>query len=399
MITTSPELPRLAETPDELDRAYDACTSILTAEPARHDVWHRRSQIVAKNSGCVGKLYFAIADLDQALLLSPDNREYLTDLQEHLRRADRAADRLSVLRGLTTLSGDDSAFAVAASAVERRGNEKIALLRWAESHPLDEDSPLYPGAWTMEQLRELSDEIPAQQFDALCGLFTSGREMSEYRPIVEEFAKRAGTQLNHVSIQADVASRTHRRPRELLRHANVVPDALFNFVLVEDGEHAIASAGFEFDWIGDKVEIVVHQLQGTAGSQHILGGLRWEHLLLSVIESFAADHNCAAIRIQSAETNSWVNRMHQWLIERSVISESVPLQALFESEELIDRAREEWQKWQEEESSHPYFTRYIGFVDPRTMLLRYDKTARRRHYRRCEEPNTETRYWWKAVKR
>jgi hypothetical protein len=399
MIATSPELPRLAETPDELNRAYDACTSILAEEPARHDVWHRRSQIVGKNSGCVGKLHFAVADLDQALLLSPDNREYLTDLQDHLRRADRVANRLSVLRRLATLSGDDSVFAVAASVVERGGNEKIALLRWAESHPLDEDSPLYPGAWNMEQLREFSETVSAQQFDALCGPFTRGREMSEYRPILEEFAKRAGTQLKHVSIHADVASRTHRRPRELLRHANVVPDALFNFVLVEHGEHAIASAGFEFDCIGDKVEIIVHQLQGTAGSQEILGGLRWEHLLLSAIESFAADHDCAAVRIQSAETNSWVGRMHRWLIERSVISESIPLRALFESGELIDRAREEWQKWQEEESSHPYFTRYIGFVDPRTMLLRYDKTARRRHYRRCEEAESEMKYWRKAVKR
>jgi hypothetical protein len=397
MITTSPELSGLAETPDELNKAYDLCTGILAQEPARHDLWYLRSQIVAKNAGCVGKLHFAIRDVEQALVSSPDNREYLISLQDHLRRADRVADRLRVLRRLAGLDGDDSVFAAAAAAVEEERNDKMAVLRWAESHPLDENSVLDPGTWTMDQLAELSAEIPAKQFDTLCRSFVAGRAMSEYQHIVEEFAKRAGIQLKHVSIQADLASRTHRRPRELLRHANVVPDGPFNFVLVEHGEHAIASAGFAFCYADGKVEIVVHQLQGTAGSQQTLGGLRWEHLLLSTIERFAADHDCAAVRIQSAETNSWVQRMHQWLIERGVIAEDVPVKALFEPGDLTDKAREEWQSWQEEESRHPYFTRYIGFVDPRTMLLRYDKTARRRHYRLCEEHDAGMKYWRKAV--
>jgi hypothetical protein len=397
MIMTSPELSRLAETPDELNKAYDVCTGILAQDPARHDIWYRRSQIVAKNAGCVGKLHFAIWDVEQALVSSPDNREYLISLQKHLRRADRPVDRLHVLRRLAELDGEDSAFAAAASAAEEGRNEKIAVLRWAESHPLDEDSALNPGIWTLEQLRELSAGIPAEPFDTLCRSFVCGREMSEYRIIVEEFAKRAGAQLKHVRIQADLASLTHRRPRELLRHANVVPDGPFNFVLVEHGEHAIASAGFAFCHADGKAEIVVHQLQGTAGSQQALGGLRWEHLLLSTIERFAADHGCAAVRIQSVETNKWVRRMHRWLIERGAISESVPVKTLFESGALTDKAREAWQSWQEEESRHPYFTRYIGFVDPRTMLLRYDKTARRRHYVPCVDPNAGVKYWRKAV--
>jgi hypothetical protein len=398
MITTAPELSRLAETPDELNKAYDACSDILAQEPARHDIWYFRSQIVAKSAGCVGKLHFAIRDVEQALVSSPDNREYLISLQDHLRRADRAADRLQVLRRLAAFDGEDSVFAAAAAAMEEGRNEKMAVLRWADSHALDEDSVLNPGIWTMAQLRELSAGIQARQFDTLCRSFGAGREMSEYQHIVEEFAKRAGTQLKHVSIQADLASRTHRRPRELLRHANVVPDAPFNFVLVEHGERAIASAGFAFCYADGKVEIVVHQLQGTAGSQQTLAGLRWEHLLLSTIERFAADHDCAAVRIQSAEANTWVQRMHQWLIERGVIADDVPVKALFESGDLTDRAREEWQSWQEEESRHPYFTRYIGFVDPRTMLLRYDKTARRRHYRLCEKNDAGMQYWRKAVR-
>jgi hypothetical protein len=398
MIMTAPELSGLAETPDELNKAYDACSGILAQEPARHDLWYLRSQIVAKNAGCVGKLHFAIRDVEQALAASPDNREYLISLQDHLRRADHVADRLQVLRRLAELDGDDSAFAAAAAAVEEERNEKMAVLRWADSHVLEEDSVLNPGTWTMDQLAKLSAGIPAKQYDALCRGFVAGREMSEYQHIVEEFAKRAGTQLKHVSIQADLASRTHRRPRELLRHANVVPDGPFNFVLVEHGEHAIASAGFAFCHADGKVEIMVHQLQGTAGSQQTLGGLRWEHLLLSTIERFAAEHDCAAVRIQSAETNTWVQRMHQWLIERGVIAESIPAKALFEPGDLTDKAREAWQRWQEEESSHPYFTRYIGFVDPRTMLLRYDKTARRRHYRLCEEHDAGVKYWRKAVR-
>ncbi len=32
------------------------------------------------------------------------------------------------------------------------------------------------------------------------------------------------------------------------------------------------------------------------------------------------------------------------------------------------------------------------------MLLRYDKTARRRHYRLCEEHDAGMKYWRKAVK-
>jgi hypothetical protein len=398
MITTAPELSRLAETPEELNKAYDLCTGILAQEPARHDIWYLRSQIVAKNAGCVGKLPFAIRDVEQALASSPDNREYLISLQDHLHKADRVADRLQVLRRLADLDGEDSVFAAAAAAVEEERNEKMAVLRWADSHALEEDSALNPGTWTTDQLAELSAGIPAKQFDTLCRSFVSGRPMSEYQHIVEEFAKRAGIQLKHVSIQADLASRMHRRPRELLRHANVVPDGPFNFVLVEHGEHAIASAGFAFCHADGEAEIVVHQLQGTAGSHQTLGGLRWEHLLLSTIERFASDHDCAAVRIQSAETNSWVKRMHQWLIERGVIAEDVPVKALFESGDLTDKARKEWQRWQEEESSHPYFTRYIGFVDPRTMLLRYDKTARRRHYRLCEMHDAGVKYWRKAVR-
>ncbi len=398
MIVTSLEISRLAETPDELNKAYDVCTGILEQEPARHDIWYLRSKIVAKNAGRVEKLHFAIRDVEQALVYTPDNREYLISLQNYLRRADRAADRVQVLRRLAQIDGEDSAFAAAAAAVEEGRNEKMAALRWVESHPLEEDSALNPGIWTMEQLRELSAGIPGEQFDTLCRSFVSGRSMSEYQHVVEEFAKRAGIQLKHVSIQADLASRTHRRPRELLRHANVAPDGPFNFVLVEHGEHAIASAGFTFCYVEGKAEIVVRQLQGTAGSQLTLGGLRWEHLLLSTIERFAADHDCAAVRIQSAETNTWVQRMHQWLIERGVIAESIPVKALFESGDLTNRAREEWQSWQDEESRHPYFTRYLGFVDPRTMLLRYDKTARRRHYRLCEKHDAGVKYWRKAVK-
>jgi hypothetical protein len=90
--------------------------------------------------------------------------------------------------------------------------------------------------------------------------------------------------------------------------------------------------------------------------------------------------------------------MHRWLLERDVLAESAPVRALFESGDLADRARQEWQRWQEEESSHPYFTRYIGFVDPRTMLLRYDKTARRRHYVPVNDGDGTTMYWRKAVR-
>ncbi len=339
MITTAPELSGLAETPEELNKAYDVCTGILAQEAARHDLWYLRSQIVAKNAGCVGKLHFAIRDVEQALVASPDNRKYLISLQDHLHGADRVTDRPRILRRLAELDGEDSVFAAATAAVEEERNEKMAVLRWAESHPLDEDAALNPGIWTMDQLGELSAGIP--QFHTLCRSFVAGRAMSEYQHIVEEFAKRAGILLKHVSIQADIASRTHRRPRELLRHANVVPDGPFNFVLVEHGEHAIASAGFEFCYADGKVEIVVHQLQGTAGSQQTLGGLRWEHLLLSTIERFAADHDCAAVRIQSAETNTWIQRMHQWLIERGVIAESIPVKALFEpgDVDLTRRAR------------------------------------------------------------
>ena len=390
-------IPELSANPADLDRAYDVCTSILEREPNRAGIWYLRSQIVRRNAGCVEKLWFAVSDLRQALAREPDNRDYLIDLQETLRRLGQTAARLAVLRQLIHLTANHSVFAAVAAAVESGRNEKMAILQWAQSACVELEGPLNPGAWHSDQIKELASGIPQEEFDSLCSAFNAGCAMDEYAAIVNRFTSATAGSCGRLSIHADMASRSHRQPGQLVRHANIVPDAPFHFVLVQDTEHAVASVGFSFCWINGRVEIVVQQLQGTPGSRAALGSARWEHLLLAVLESFAAGRRCSGIRIVSAESNPWLHRMRRWMIARRVITDAVPLNALLESRELAEKARENWRQWWEQESRHPYFTRYIGFVDPQKLLLRYDKTARRRHYVPCEGPEPVARYWRTAV--
>ncbi len=382
---------------EELNREYDMYSRILAGNSLDPDLWYRRSLVVRKNSGCAGKLVFAVADLQQAIALSPNNRDYLASLQDALRRLGRNAERLAVLRQLTELEGKHSIYATIAAAIEGGRNEKMAVLRWAETNPLERGSPLDPGIWSYAQAQDLTCGCPSHRDRQDFRIFVDGRVMSAYDDIIKYYVRTTAGGVGELCIHADIASRIHQRPHELLRHANIAPDCPFHLVLVDRQENALASVGFSFCCTNGNTEITVEQLQGTVGSQPVLGSVRWEHLLLAAIERFAAERRCTAVRIVSSESNIWIQRMYRWMIERAVIPESLPLRALFEDGNLVEKARDAWDRWKEQEAKHPYFTRYIGFVDVGKMLLRYDKTARRRHYRPFKGPDGITQYWRKTI--
>jgi hypothetical protein len=185
---------------------------------------------------------------------------------------------------------------------------------------------------------------------------------------------------------------------------NIVPGGTCHFVLTLDGEHALASIGFVFSQAYGKLELIVRQIQGTRGSQPVLALLRWEEVLLSVLERFGREHGFEAVRVIAAESNPWVHRMHRWMIERGVIQSATPISALFQRGKLFDRAKASWENWWQEESQHPYYTRYLGLLDPRMLLLRYDRAAEKSGYDLCDEAwdatgNAQlTQYWRKALR-
>jgi hypothetical protein len=383
---------------DTFNREYDMYSQLLAGDAMNPDFWYQRSRVVQKNSGCVGKLVFAVADLRRALALCPNNKAHLADLQDTLRRLGQNADRLAVLHRLIELEGQHSAYAAIVTAIESGHNEKMAVLRWAENNSLASDSWLDPGVWSYEQVQDqLVCEYSSQQAHQDFGIFLDGRIMNEYADIIKRYVRTTVAGIGELRIQADIVSRIHQRPRQLLRHVNIVPDGPFHFVLIDQRENAVASAGFSFCCTNGNTEITVDQLQGTPGAHEVLGSVRWEHLLLGAIEQFAVERQCAAVRVLSSESNPWVERMHRWMIERDVIPESLSLKSLFGERDLMDRARNEWNQWWDQEAKHPYFTRYIGFVDIGKALLRYDKTARRRHYRPCKGADGAMKYWRKVV--
>jgi hypothetical protein len=217
--------------------------------------------------------------------------------------------------------------------------------------------------------------------------------------------KRTPTaEVSRLSIQADVTSPGKGRPATAARHLNIVPGGWCHFVLTLDGEHALASIGFVFSRAYGELEIIVRQIQGTKGSHTVLSRLRWEEVLLSVLERFGREHGFEAVRVIAAESNPWVHRMHRWMIERGVIEPTVSLSALFQRGTLFERAKSSWEDWWREESQHPYFTRYLGLLDPRMLRLRYDRAAEKRDYYPCNEAfdaagNTQaTMYWRKALR-
>jgi hypothetical protein len=289
-------------------------------------------------------------------------------------------------------------------ALSERRNERLAFLRWMENNELPQGRVMETGLLRNEHIRELCVGLPVQCGEILRDAFNTGRVFGDYRDLIAMGTRTPTGEISRLNIQADVTSPGKDRPAKVARHTNIVPGGWCHFVLTLDDEHALASIGFVFSWAYGDLEIIVRQIQGTKGSQPVLSWLRWEEVLLSVLERFGRESGFEAVRVIAAESNPWVHRMHRWMIERGVIEPAVSLSALFQRGTLFDRARASWENWWREESQHPYFTRYLGLLDPRMLRLRYDKAAEKRGYYPCDEAfdatgNTQvTKYWRKALR-
>ncbi len=379
-------------------------SEILARDDSDPEHWYRRSRVIEKNAGCLAKLNFAVADLQQALARDPCNCCYLERLRANLRKLGDTEERCRVLRRLASLDGSESPYKTILEALSDSRNERFAFLRWMENNGFPQLYAGQTGLLQDEDIRELSRGLPAECARLLRDVFNAGRVFDEYDDLIASGLRVPTSEVSRLGIHADVKSPGIERPATLARHVNIVPGGSCHFVLTLDNEHALASIGFVFSRAYGSLELIVRQIQGTKGAQPILSWLRWEEVLLSVLERFGHEHGFEAIRVIAAESNPWVHRMHRWMIERGVIQPAVPLAALFQRGSLFDRAKASWESWWQEESRHPYYTRYLGLLDPRMLRLRYDRAAERRGYSLCEEAfdaagNTqEMKYWRKALR-
>jgi hypothetical protein len=386
------------------NQEYDMYSEILARGDSNPEHWYRRSRVVEKNAGCLAKLSFAVADLQQALARDPDNCCYLERLQANLRKLGDTEERSLVLRRLADLDGDGSPYQAVLEALLEGRNERLAFLRWMESNGFPQVYARQSGLLHDEDIGELSRGLPAECAGLLRDVFNAGRVLDGYDDLIGLGLRVPTSEVSRLAIHADVTSPGIERPATLARHVNIVPGGSCHFVLTLDEEHALASIGFVFSQAYGSLELIVRQIQGTKGAQPVLSWLRWEEVLLSVLERFGHEHGFEAVRVIAAESNPWVHRMHRWMIERGVIQPTAPIAALFQRGSLFDRAKASWESWWQEESQHPYYTRYLGLLDPRMLLLRYDRAAEKRGYSLCEEAfdaagNAQgTKYWRKALR-
>jgi len=389
---------------ERLNQEYDMYSEILARGGSDGEQWYRRSQIVEKNAGCLGKLHFAVADLQQALGRAPQDLLYLDCLQTNLRKLGETHERCLVLHRLASLAGSASPHRAILEALSEGRNERMALLRWIE---MNEYSPVFAvesGLLQEDDIEGLSRGLPEHCAALVRDVFNAGIVLNEYHDLIASQARTPSGEVSRIGIHADVTSPGKDRPSTLARHVNIVPGGTCHFVLTLDGEHALASIGFVFSQAYGQFELIVRQIQGTRGSHAVLALLRWEEVLLSVLERFGREHGFEAVRVIAAESNPWVHRMRRWMIERGVIQPAAPVSALFQRGTLFDQAKASWENWWQEESRHPYYTRYLGLLDPRMLRLRYDRAAEKRGYHLCEEAldatgNAQpTKYWRKALR-